>query len=163
MAYSTTRRTHALQRRYHRWIQFQSGPLGDNRGFEIAWVLVGSWIWVLAKVKIQTYSKRIAILRASTIDSLDCVSQRLSAGGRNAIKLRNLYKVFKKRICRKTARNPSFSRAFGAFDKKIFLTLFHQPGRVAAETTHEGASLEGTKAASLAPAFDIGCYKGKNY
>ena len=23
------------------------------RGFEIGWVLVGSWIWVLAKVKIQ--------------------------------------------------------------------------------------------------------------
>ena len=36
---------------------------------------------------------------------------------------------------------------------------------VAAETTHEGVSLEGTstKAASLAPAFDTGWYEGKNY
>ena len=34
---------------------------------------------------------------------------------------------------------------------------------VAAQTTHEGASLEGTKAASLAPAFDIDWYEGKNY
>ena len=29
---------------------------------------------------------------------------------------------------------------------------------MAAETTHEGVSLEGTKAASLAPAFDIDWY-----
>ena len=91
----------------------------------------------------------------------DC---RRDEGGRDAIKLRNLYKVFKNAdFGRKPARNPIFSRAFGALDKKIFLTLFHQPGHVAVETTHEGASLEGTKAASLAPTFDIDWYEGKNY
>ena len=29
------------------------------RGFEIGWVLVGSWIWVLAKVKIQDLPQKL--------------------------------------------------------------------------------------------------------
>ena len=92
----------------------------------------------------------------------DC---RREEGGRDAIKLRNIYKVLQKKWISVgiPPQNPFFSRAFGALHQKIVLSLFHQPGHVAAETTHEGASLEGTKAASLAPAFDMDWYEGKNY
>ena len=41
--------------------------------------------------------------------------------------------------------------------------VVHQPRHMTTESTHEGASWGGTKAASLAPAFDIGWYEGKNY
>ena len=77
---------------------------------------------------------------------------RREEGGRGAIRLRNLYKVYPKpRISvRKPSKNCIFSRAFGAIDSEMIPHVVHQPRHMAAETTHEGVSLEGTKAASLA-------------